>query len=274
MLRIALGSSLVMAVALSAAPRSPQQGPSKPAPAVEKLADGTFRIGQIHVDTAKHEVLILGEANQVTFLEFVANTRGGMKAYESALTLDTDGVAFNTALLLIGLDPSHARVPKMHFDPTPPAGDPIEIWVEWGGTLPNGLPMPGPRPGAGRAGGPPPPTGEQRLAVGPTTKTRVRVEQLLFDKRTNQPLPEGPWVYTGSSFVAGMNAGDPPRYLADLDGVLIGFVHSPAPIIENPRAGAVNGFGSVVMNTHIGLLPGTPVLVTVKALDRSARGQR
>jgi hypothetical protein len=273
MIRIVLVSSLVMAAALTAAaPTSPPQAPPKLPPAVEKLPDGTFRVGQIHVDTAKREIAILGRANEVTFLEFVACTEGGMKAYESALTLGTDGVAFNTALLLIGLDPSHARVPKMHFDPIAPAGDPVEIWVEWGGTLSNGLPvLP---PATGRPGGPPLPAGAPTPAVGPATKTRMRVEQLLFDKRTNQPLPEGPWVYTGSSFVAGGNPKDLPRYLADLDGVLIGFVHSPAPIIENPRAGAVNGFGSVVMNTQIGLLPGMPVLVTVKALDRSAREQR
>jgi hypothetical protein len=56
------------------------------------------------------------------------------------------------------------------------------------------------------------------------------------------------------------------RYMADIDGVLIGFVHSPAPVIENPRKGAVSAYGSIVMNTHIGLDGGTPVVVSIKSL--------
>jgi hypothetical protein len=58
--------------------------------------------------------------------------------------------------------------------------------------------------------------------------------------------------------------------LAELDGVLIGFVHSPAPIIENPRSGAVNGYGAVVLNTQLGLAPGAEVQLGVKALGRRA----
>lgn len=184
------------------------------------------------MDAALREVIVPGTVNDVTILEFVANTEKGFKAYESALSLNTDGVTFNTAMLLIGLDKSRARVPKRHFDPDPPAGDPVEIWVEW---------------------------------LGPGGKKRVRVEQLLYDKRTNATLPEGPWVYTGSSFLDN-------RYLADLDGVLIGFVHSPAPVIENPRSGAVSSFGSVVLNRRPDLpVPGMPVMLIVKALAATER---
>ena len=46
--------------------------------------------------------------NDVEMLEFVANTINGAKAYESALTLQTDAISFNAALLLIGLDPAAA----------------------------------------------------------------------------------------------------------------------------------------------------------------------
>jgi hypothetical protein len=60
--------------------------------------------------------------------------------------------------------------------------------------------------------------------------------------------------------------------MADIDGVLIGFVHSPAPVIENPRSGAVGAYGAVVMNTHIGLAGGTKLQVTVKAAP--AKGAR
>lgn len=204
------------------------QSPSpRTAAGVEQLGPGLFRIGTIRVDTGRHEVTVTGQANDAQILEFVANTRGGFKAYESALTLDTDGVSLNAALLLIGLDPAHARVPTRHFDPIPPKGDPLEIWVAWN-------PLAGPK--------------------------RVRIEELLFDKRTNRTVPEGPWVYTGSTIVG------PGQYLADMDGVLIGFVHSPAPVIENPRIGAVDAYGDIIRNPSLDMPGGMNVTVTIRAL--------
>lgn len=205
----------------------PQNPPSSPAPPpVERLGGNRLRIGHIQVDVAAREVAVTGHVNDVQFLEWVANTAGGLKAYESAITADTDAITFNTALLLIGLDKAHARVPTRHFDPLPPRGDPVELWVEWG--------------------------------EAPQRK-RVRIEQLLLNKRTNSTLPEGPWVYTGSTFYVDNG------YMAELDGVLIGFVHSPAPIIENSGAGAVGAFGSIVWNNELAA-PGTAVSLIVKAL--------
>ena len=206
----------------------PAVGPPAPPPPVERLGTNRFRIGQVTVNSATREVSVAGTVNDVGTLEFVANTKGGMKAYESALTLDTSAIAFNTALILIGLDKSHARVPTRHFDPETPEGDPVEIWIDI-----------------------PPANG--RLAV------RLAPEQLLFDKRQNQDLEKGNWVYTGSFvFPDG-------RYLADLDGVLIGFVHSPAPVIENPRGIGVHRYGEIVLNPKLGLTPGLTVTLTVKA---------
>jgi len=216
-----------VAVAQGTAPQ-PGQG------AVRKTGESTYEIGMMKIDTAKRELVVPGFINRdVDILEFVANTREGHKAYESAITVDANAVRFNAALLLLGVDPGRARVPTKHFDPVPPAGDLLDVFVEWD--------TPSPR--------------------------RVRVEELLFDKRTNQTLPAGPWVYTGSTFV---NTGTGRSYLADIDGVLIGFVHSPAPIIENPRPGAVDAYGSVVMNQKLGLKPGTPVRLIVVALPRTS----
>jgi len=52
------------------------------------------------------EISVRGVVNDALTLEFVANPKGGFKAYESALELDTDGINFNLALILIGLDPA------------------------------------------------------------------------------------------------------------------------------------------------------------------------
>lgn len=211
-------------------PTGLQPAPPAGAPA-ERLGPSLYRLGRIRVDTAKREIAIPGTINDATILEFVANTVGGFKAYESALTLETNAVMFNTALVLIGLDKANARLPERHFDPIPPAGDPVDIFVEW------------------RQG---------------STDRRVRVEQLLFDKQTGKTLEGGAWVYTGSAFAP--NGGP---FLAENDGVLIGFAHSPAPVIENSGPGTVGRYGSVVLNTQIGVRPGMAVTVTVRALPRT-----
>lgn len=221
----ALSSSLI--VPSLEASQSRQGPPSKIPLQAQKIRDGLFRIGSVEVDTTKKELRVPATINKdVTVLEFVANQPNGSKSYESALTLDTYPTILNAALLLMGLDPSHARVPVRHFDPIPPKGDPVELFVEW-------------------------------TADGAVK--RVNIEELLMDKRTNTTLPVGPWVYTGSAMING-------SFMAELDGVMIGFVHSPSPLIENPRSGAVDAFGFFVPNPRLGLSGGTKVTLIIKAL--------
>ena len=216
-------------------PSSPQPTPppalrSPEPPPVEKLGEDRLRIGSIQVDLKTREITVPGAVNNAMVLEFVANTRGGFKAYESLLTLDTNAAGFNLALIMIGLDRARSVPPRRHFDPNPPQGDPVEVWVEW--------------------------------KEDAKTK-KVRAEDLIYNARKNETLPQGPWVYTGSVFVRD------GRYLAELHGVLIGFVHTPAPIIENPSSNGVGGFGSFKLNPHVGLKPGTEILLTVRALPLS-----
>jgi hypothetical protein len=211
------------------------------AAAVRQLEKNLFAIGPIRVDTARREVSVPATVNDALTLEFVASTRNGLKGYESALSVDTDAITFNAALLLIGLDPKHGVPPKRHFDPATPEGDPVEISLTWK-------------------------TGDQLH--------RVHVEEILFDRRTSKPLADGPWVYTGSVFVDGGVNAPGPRYAADIDGVLIGFVHSPSPMIENPRKGAVDSYGAVVMNPNLGLATGAPVTLIIKALPIAASAPR
>jgi hypothetical protein len=222
--------SVVATILVSAASSSAFAQPGTPPTAapLERLGPDLLRIGTIKIDTARKEIAVPGIVNEVTTLEFIANTKGGLKAYESALDLDTNAINFNLALILIGLDHRRARPPKFPLDPTPPHGDEVEIWVEWDEG------------------------GNQR---------RVRAEQLAYNDQTRQTLSEGPWVYTGSMFSAANNA-----YLADLEGSLIGFVHSPAPIIESPRAILPGVYGTTRINPHLNLKPGTAVVLTVRSL--------
>lgn len=222
--RIALMMALGLAV-VSRGPAALAQEPAKPAPPpMTKVGPNLFRIGEIEINTASREVSVPGRINDVVVLEWVATTKDGRKGYESAITLQADAVSYNTAMLLIGLDKSRARVPERHFDPIPPAGDPVDIFVEW---TRNG------------------------------EKVRVGVEQLLWDREKLALLPLGAWVYTGSSFMDG-------RYLAESDGTLIGFVHSPAPIIEQVSGAAVGRFGRIILNPNLGLTTEVPLTLIVR----------
>ena len=121
------------AVALTPNARAAAQEPAGQ-PAMERLGQNLFRVGSIRIDTSARTLQVPGLSNAVSILEFVANTKGGLKSYESAVELDTDAITFNLALMLIGLDPDHAVKPEHHFDPNTPEGDPVAIWVEWSDT--------------------------------------------------------------------------------------------------------------------------------------------
>lgn len=215
---------------------SVQSAGQVPRPMVQKIGPDRYQIGPaILVDTAKREVSVNARFNErVEVLEFVANTMNGAKAYESALTLHTDAISFNAALLLIGLDPARSKPSKKQFDTEPPSGDFVDIVVE---------------------------------ALLPVPK-QFKIDELLFDNRTKTTIPPGPWVYTGSTMI---DTGFGPKYLAEIDGVLIGLMHGPQAIIDNPRNDAVQGYGSIVLNSKLGILPGSPAIVTVKAINSTAK---
>jgi hypothetical protein len=219
----ATAATLVALLAATAPARA--QAPAA-MPPVEKLGPGLLRIGPIRVDLTRREISLPGFINDVVVLEFVANVTKGMKAYESALTLNVDAITFNAALLLIGLDKANARQPTAHFDPVPPAGDRVEMWVDW------------------------------KTAAG---ARRVPVEELLFDRQVGKVVPPSQWVYTGSSFLSD------GRFWAEADGILIGFVHSPAPVIESIGGPGVDRYGAIILNPNLGLTPGLEVTLTVKA---------
>jgi hypothetical protein len=203
----------------------PQQPPTAAEP-VEKIGDGLFRIGNVRVDTKKREVSVGGTTNDVQILEFIASTKNGVKGYESAIELDTNAITFNVALILIGLDSKNAVVPAKDRGPDPPRGDHLEVVVQW--TV----------------------NGESRA---------VPAEELVVNMKTKEALPKAPWIYTGSALVPKRNV-----LLADLDGVLIGFMHTRASVIDH-GASLRFGYGAYRLNTDL-VKPGTPVTVVVKAV--------
>ena len=221
--------AVMFAVALAPLVAAGQgQDASRPKPAaVERLGPNLYRLGAIRVDTATREVSVTGKVNpDVMTLEFIANTKDGWRAYESAVSLDTDAITFNAALVLIGLDGSHAKgIPQQHFDRTGLTGDAVTVTLE--------------------------------CAKGECE--RMPAERLMFDRVKKETVSGGKWIYTGSSF---MPDG---RYLADTGAVLIGFVHDPATIIEYSVGAGLGNYGSIVVNPNLGIAPGTAITLTVKA---------
>ncbi len=203
--------------------------PTTPA-AIERLGPTSLRVGNVLLDTVAKELSVRGRVLEAEVLEFLAVTKGGFKAYESALELDTNAINFNVALILLGVDPARSVPPMRQFDPAIPKGDPLEMWVEWDEA---------------------------------TGRKRIRAEQLIYNRQSNTTLPEGPWVYTGSVFVEGAKA-----YLADIEGSLIGFAHTPATVIDSPRPLGATAYGNDILNPALNLKPGTSIQVTVRLLPR------
>ena len=132
---------------------------------------------------------------------------------------------------MLGADPAHGRPAAVQFDREAPQGDPVEVTVSWN---------------------------DGRRA------RKEPIEELIYDTRSKKTLKRGPWVYTGSTFIKSDNG---PMYMAELDGVLIGFMHGPQSVIDNPRDDARDGFGMIVLNPTLGLKAGMPITLTVKLLD-------
>lgn len=237
---IALISFMTCLVSFSLAQQDPAPKPGATAPpGIKKLGNNLVQVGNITVDTQKKELSVTGKVLPLTSgpapeanapspsktLEYLATSRNGMKAYESALELDTDATTFNFALIMLGLEKRRAVLPKAHFDPAPVKGDPVEIWVEW-------------------------------------DNRKVRIEELLYDQKTKTVPKLGNWVYTGSVVLPD------GRYLAELDGTLIGFVHDPDTVIENSTGSGIGIYGSIILNPNLQLTTNTTVKVTVKALPK------
>lgn len=208
-------------------PPGHQPSPAKPQSPVERLGPNRLRIGNVQIDTATRELQVNGTVNDVVVLEYLANTEDGIKAYESAFELETNAINMNVALILIGLDPSRSVVPQQKFDPKPPKGDPVEIWVEW----------------------------DQE-----GSRRRVRAEEIVYNREAKRTIEKGPWVYTGSTFSEAENT-----FFAEIDGALIGFTHDPSPLIDNPGP-IVGSYGTTIINPALNLKAGTPVTLTIRVV--------
>jgi hypothetical protein len=157
-------------------------------------------------------------------IEFLAGTKGGHKNYETILELDTGGVAFNLACLLIGLDAQKATVPRAHFDPLPVEGDRVRVFISWETA---------------------------------DSARRIPAEQAIKYANASNVVHE--WVYTGSRF-----SPDGSRYLAEYVGTLIGFVHDISSVIQHRQGLGLGDYGALTFNAGVMPPPGTDVILSVE----------
>ena len=119
-------------------------------------------LGSVRLDAATKTVSATGWVNQTSgAIEVLACGVQG-KVHESVFVLALNPLDLQAALLLAGLK---GGPPMAAIGQGPPAGDPVDIWVDW------------------QAGG------EARSA---------RAETFVWNTADNAGLPETPWTFTGS----------------------------------------------------------------------------
>ena len=208
---------------------APNDGRQKEKPRIEDLGKEKYRVGAIKIDKARRLITIPGVMlpyEEGKMIEFMATMKQGYKSYESVLSLETNAFEFNLACILIGLDSKKAVLSKFHFDPQPVQGDPVSIKVSW-------------------------------------EKNGKRLEYDVIDLlKIGETKPAKPtvWSYTGSMFVEG------DRYLAQMDGVLIGLIHDPASIIEHKKGLAVGNYGSITIDPDIAPQGGQEIIISIQGL--------
>jgi hypothetical protein len=125
------GITLALAVAVSDA----QEGDEDPVdrdPDVVQISATRYRVGPIELDTSTKRLQVPGRVlRRDPPLEYLAVTRGGLKAYESLLELDATAYEFNLACILIGLDPEASVLPEYQFDQDPVVGPRVRVEASW-----------------------------------------------------------------------------------------------------------------------------------------------
>jgi len=201
-------------------------------PKIQDMGGDRFRVGLIEIDRNRRTFTVPAVVHlEEGAQEYLIAARGGYKGYEAILEAGATPYEFNLACILIGLDDKKTRDPRYHFDPTTIEGDAVEISVSW-------------------------------QTDGGTR--RIPAAQLVRDTRNDRTLPVEGWVYTGSTFTPD------GQYLAQMDGVLVGFVHDPASIIEHATGFGQDLYGAVVPNTAVAPPKGTQVTVEVRAIGEPA----
>jgi hypothetical protein len=156
------------------------------------LWDGPIAsLGSVRLDSAAKTVAATGWVNQLSgAIEVLAAGPKG-KLHEAAFVLHLNPLDLQAALLLAGLK---GGAPMEGIGKGPPEGTPVDIFVEWDHD------------------------GQPR---------RERAEAFVWQIREDAPLPEQPWIFTGSMVKDG-------RFMAFAEETLVATYWDPQAIVNVP----------------------------------------
>lgn len=201
-----------------------QDGNGMKMSSVDELGDERYQIGKIIVDRNKAEFSVPGAILHLNeALEYLAVSTGGMKDYESLLTLTTSPRDFNLACILIGLDDSKSTKPRYQFDEREPDGQSVVITLTWEAN------------------------GESRTVSG--ANAMVAGDE-TFDDHS--------WIYIGSS-----TSENGQQFMAEMGGTLIGFVHDPYSVIDHKTGGGIGAYGLLTGDESVLPPEGTAITLTI-----------
>ncbi len=152
----------------------------------------------IKVFLSEKKIEISGIVNmQKGLIELLATAPGG-KEHESVMVLNCNPALLQTALILIGLEQGGGA--NQQGSDSPIYGDFVYAYIQWG---------------EGK---------KQKL---------VRAETFILDQKSNRPMLNTPWVFTGSQFIQHYKTGE-KIFAANVNGILIATYYDPSAILNNP----------------------------------------
>jgi hypothetical protein len=192
--------------------------------AIERVASGIFRIGEIVLDKKKRSMTFPAMVNMDKgLLEYLIVFATG-KTHESLLRTNVPPYNLQIAFLLLGFEGTNSPL-QGQGDPAKPKGDPVEIIVSFdkGGKTEN-----------------------------------IHAEEWVALK-ANETLKDAgriEWIFTGSLVV--MN-----QFLAQSSGSIVAIYHDPTAIIDNASKGGESDEVWFVKEKVVPPV-GTPIVVTIR----------
>ena len=161
----------------------------QPEPSPVRWEGPTAILGSVRVDSAAKTVTATGWVNQTEGpIEVLACGLQG-KVHESVFVLPLNPIDLQAALLLVGLKGGE---PMPASGQGPPKGAPVDVYVEW-------------------------------QTDGQTQ--RARAESFVWHVQDNAPLPDGPWIFTGSMLKE-------DRFMAFAEETLVATYWDPYAIVN------------------------------------------
>ncbi|MCB1852878.1 MAG: hypothetical protein KDI83_19250 [Gammaproteobacteria bacterium] len=223
-----LGGLFVLVLGLALTCSAQAAPPGFRPPPVEQMGPDQFRIGKVQVDKAHQRMVVPGVVIRLEGPLEFLGVTRGSDRGYEAL-LELDASAFEFNLGCIMIGLDDKNAKPSRFHFDP---DPV---------MGDAVSM--------RVGW---------VKGGKTVEVDASQLLLLEGKR----IDAATWRYTGSSF----NTNN--HYLAELDGVLIGFAHDPSSIIEHAQGLAIGNYGGVMGNTELAPPIGTPVYISITRIEQ------